>query len=192
MRNFSFVLVIISSAMLAITGCSSDSMAQKAALSDYHISDISVSIDTGIDLESLQPQDETEVSESSVVTSMLEGAIQTQVENAPSGGKQATLSVVLEELRVAELGDRTFGAVSELSGSVEVSDTETGEIIASTSITGVDDKKDEVLESFGGVFVVSIVAPVAVFLNSVDDSSTAKLQSVISSFANRVGAWVNT
>ena len=177
--------------MLVISGCSFETGGVQEDIGDYHISEISVSVDEGVDLHSLQPQEEEDLMNNPpLVAVMLEEAIGEMVAESPSGARPANISVVLEELRVARLGDETIGGVSELTGSIEVSDAETGEILATTSIVAHDGEKDEVLEGIGGILAVMVVAPVAVLLNSVDEAASAELQPVVDSFADNVGLWL--
>ena len=191
MRNFLLVPAILSLAILVVSGCSFENRGAQADLNDFYISEISVTVDEGVDLQSLQPQEAEDLMKNPpLLAAMLEDAIQEQTADLPAGTRPAKMSVVLQELRVAQLGDRTLGAVGEMSGSVEVSDTETGEILAMTSIVGRDGEKDEVLDSIGGVFAVMVVAPVAVLLNSVDEEASAELQAVVDSFAENVGQWL--
>ena len=191
MRNTLFVPAVIALSMLVISGCSFENRGAKEEISDYHISEISVSVDEGIDLHSLQPQEEEDLMKNPpLVAVMLEEAIEVRVADSPDGTRPASISVVLEELRVARLGDETIGGVSELTGSVQLSDTETGEILATTSIVARDGEKDEVLDGIGGIIAVMVVAPVAVLLNSVDEAASADLMPVVDSFAENVGLWL--
>ncbi|MDE0307532.1 MAG: hypothetical protein OXI87_22025 [Albidovulum sp.] len=182
---------VFSSMMLAISGCSFENGRAQEEIADYYISEISVDVSEGIELRSLQPQDEEELMQDPpLVAGMLAQAIELQVAESPAGTRPASISVVLEKLRVARLGDETIGGVSELTGSVAVSDSETGEVIATTSIVAHDGDKDEVLDGIGGILAVMVVAPVAVLLNSVDEGASAELQPVVDSFAENVGVWL--
>ena len=180
--NSRHVCVLLMTVFLA--GCAtSKPVGINDRLLDYYVNDVSVSFADKVDLgvfERMDNEDDRDFVER--VGNAIERTVFDSIEDTLDGTRPVDIAITLTEVDIAsEAGRVLFASDSSITGIVEITDGDSGDVLAERAIQGSDSAL-----SMGG----NIGGLISLVTNITDAATTDRITEVVGDFSARLREWI--